>query len=119
MASPLMARERGEHRKATTQATSVASTRWLMLLPAAICCSTAAGATPCGVLIALDRQEQARAAGEDKPWSAVQYVERELGLPVLAIATLGDLLQYLRSGGDAALAAHAGAVQAYRDRYGV
>jgi orotate phosphoribosyltransferase len=78
-----------------------------------------AGATPCGVVIALDRQERAREGGEDKPWSATQYVTRELGLPVTSIATLTDLLQYLHTGEDAALQQHAAPVRAYRDRYGV
>ena len=79
----------------------------------------AAGATPCGVAIALDRQEKATENGAEVPWSAVQYVTRTLGLGVVAIATLADLLQYLRSTRDARLAAHAEAVAAYRERYGV
>lgn len=79
----------------------------------------AAGATPCGVAIALDRQERATADGADAPYSAVQFVTRELGLPVAAIATLADLLAYLHGSAGAELAAHAGPVQAYRDRYGV
>ena len=77
----------------------------------------AAGATPCGVALALDRQEKATEDGRDLPHSAVQYVTRELGLPVCAVACLDDLLQYLAP--DPALQAHAAAVQAYRDRYGV
>ncbi len=80
---------------------------------------TAAGGTPCGVAIALDRQERATDQGQDVPWSAVQYVSRELKLGVAAIATLDDLLQYLRGTADPALAAYMGPVQAYRDRYGV
>jgi orotate phosphoribosyltransferase len=84
---------------------------------------TAAGATPVGVAIALDRQEKATAvtgAGtQDAEHSAVQFVQRELGLAVCAIATLGDLLQYLGSQSDPALAQHLPRVQAYRDRYGV
>jgi orotate phosphoribosyltransferase len=79
----------------------------------------AAGATPCGVTIALDRQEKASEHGVDAPHSAVQFVQSELGLPVIAIATLRDLLQYLGGQGDAGLGSHLGAVQAYRDRYGV
>ncbi|MEW6704367.1 MAG: orotate phosphoribosyltransferase [Pseudomonadota bacterium] len=79
----------------------------------------AAGATPCGVAIALDRQEKATENGADAPWSAVQYVTRTLGLNVVAIATLADLLQYLRSNSDPALLAHAAGVAAYRERYGV
>ena len=77
----------------------------------------AAGATPCGVALALDRQERAMEDGRDAPYSAVQFVTRQLGLPVTAVATLEDLLQYLSP--DPALQAHAAAVQAYRDRYGV
>jgi len=78
---------------------------------------TAAGATPCGVALALDRQEKAVENGRDADHSAVQFVTRELGLPVCAVATLQDLLQYLEP--DPSLQAHAAAVQAYRDRYGV
>jgi orotate phosphoribosyltransferase len=78
---------------------------------------TAAGATPCGVALALDRQEKAVEDGRDADHSAVQYVTRELGLPVTAVATLEDLLQYLAP--DPSLQASATAVQAYRDRYGV
>lgn len=78
-----------------------------------------AGAEPAGVAIALDRQERATQDGADAPWSAVQFVEREYGLPVVAIATLADLLQWLAGGADAGLAAHAPAVEAYRARYGV
>ncbi|MBT9499663.1 MAG: orotate phosphoribosyltransferase [Burkholderiaceae bacterium] len=79
----------------------------------------AAGAAPCGVTIALDRQEKAAEGGVDKPWSAVQYVTRELGLPVVPIATLTDLLQYLRSGSNSALGEHVERVDAYRQRYGI
>ena len=78
---------------------------------------TAAGATPCGVALALDRQEKAVENGRDADHSAVQFVTRELGLPVTAVATLDDLLQYLAP--DPSLQASATAVQAYRDRYGV
>jgi orotate phosphoribosyltransferase len=80
---------------------------------------SAAGATPCAVVIALDRQERASENGQDRPWSAVQYVQDELKLKVAAIATLDDLLQYLESDQDAGLRQAAQAVQAYRDRYGI
>ncbi len=80
---------------------------------------SAAGATACGVAIALDRQEKASEGGVDAAWSAVQFVRQQLGLDVAAIATLGDLLQYLQSTGAADLAAHLPRVAAYRDRYGV
>jgi len=72
----------------------------------------AAGAAPCGVAIALDRQE--RGSGE---LSAVQEVMREHGLPVISIVKLDDLVRYLAS--HAELADHLAAIQAYRDRYGV
>jgi orotate phosphoribosyltransferase len=42
-----------------------------------------------------------------------------MNLPVVAIATLADLMQYLRVEQDPQLAAHLAAVTAYRDRYGV
>lgn len=71
-----------------------------------------AGATPCGVVIALDRME--RGQGE---LSAVQEVNRDYGLPVITIAALDDLLGYLQ--GQAELVQNLRAVQAYRNRYGV
>jgi orotate phosphoribosyltransferase len=79
----------------------------------------AAGAEPCGVTIALDRQEKASENGVDAPHSAVQFVQRELGLAVVAIATLADLLQFLLDQQDGALAGHLPAVRAYRERHGV
>ncbi len=87
----------------------------------------AAGGLPCGVAIALDRQERATASatesatdrGADAAWSAVQYVRRELKLDVAAIATLSDLLHYLAQSDDPALREYAAPVQAYRQRYGV
>jgi len=79
----------------------------------------AAGAQACGVAIALDRQEKAVENGADAPHSAVQYVQDALLLPVYAIATLRDLLQYLEVTDDASLRQHEASVAAYRDRYGV
>ena len=84
----------------------------------------AAGATPHAVAIALDRQEKATEVGpdgsvRDVDHSAVQYVQRELGMQVCAIATLADLLQYLSEHTGAELDAHRQRVQAYRLRYGV
>jgi orotate phosphoribosyltransferase len=76
---------------------------------------TAAGAVPAGVAIALDRQERA-GVGE---LSAVQFVERELKLPVMAIATLADLLQVLHHSEDPALHQYAAPVRAYRELYGI
>ncbi|HUP97518.1 MAG TPA: orotate phosphoribosyltransferase [Usitatibacter sp.] len=72
----------------------------------------AAGATPAGILIALDRQE--RGQGE---LSATQEVSREYGLPVTAIATLADILATLR--GRAEDRVNVERIEDYRRRYGV
>lgn len=72
----------------------------------------AAGATPCGVVIALDRQE--RGQGE---LSAVQEVERIYGMPVISVASLADLIDFLR--GSAELTRNLPAVEQYRRHYGV
>jgi len=72
----------------------------------------AAGATPAGVLIALDRQE--RGQGE---LSAVQEVQRDYGIPVVTVAGLNDLMAFLEHNPE--LAAHRAAVADYRERYGV
>ncbi len=79
----------------------------------------AAGATPCGVAIALDRQEKAVEGGVESAHSAVQFVQSQWGLPVVTVATLADLLRYLQTQQDPSLAAHFAAVSAYRERYGV
>jgi orotate phosphoribosyltransferase len=85
----------------------------------------AAGALPCAVAIALDRQEKATeitAEGlKDVNHSAVQYVKDVLGLEVCAIADLATLLQYLAQDvqTNSAAQAHMQAVLAYRQRYGV
>jgi len=79
----------------------------------------AAGAQPAAVLIALDRMERGGSDDNLSPRSAVEELTREYGLPVLAIATLSDLLQYLDGGADPALAEHAPRVLAYRTRYGI
>ena len=71
-----------------------------------------AGATPCGVLIALDRQEH----GQADQRSAAQEVGAEFGLPVLAVAALSDLLNYAQQ--QPALTVHHEALLAYRRRYG-
>jgi orotate phosphoribosyltransferase len=70
-----------------------------------------AGATPSGVLIALDRQE--RGQGE---LSATQELSRDYGLPVTAIATLEDILETLRDSRDGH--EHIDRIEEYRRRYG-
>ena len=78
-----------------------------------------AGATAHAVIIALDRQEKATEGGADVPYSAVQYVQRQLGLQVCSIARLGDLMQYLEQHRANGLAIDQERVQAYQLRYGV
>ena len=75
----------------------------------------AAGATPHAVAIALDRQEKATEDGRDVDHSAVQYVQRQLGLQVCAIARLADLLQYLQRHAGDELGQHHAKVLAYRE----
>jgi len=72
----------------------------------------AAGASPCGVVIALDRME--RGSGER---SAVQEVEQDYGIPVLAVASLDDLMNFLREHPD--FRQHEAAVAHYRQAYGL
>ncbi|HEY0720105.1 MAG TPA: orotate phosphoribosyltransferase [Gammaproteobacteria bacterium] len=72
----------------------------------------AAGANAAGVVIALDRQERGKG---DK--SAIQEVEQGFGIQVVSIINLADLMSYLK--GDAALAQHLSAIEAYRAQYGV
>ena len=72
----------------------------------------AAGATPAGVVIALDRMERGKSA-----LSAVQEVRETFGIPVLAVATLEDLIAYLADSPE--LAANLDAVRAYREQYGI
>ncbi len=76
-----------------------------------------AGAEPVAVLIALDRMERAGPDGALSAHSAVQEVEQTYGMPVVSIASLTDIMSVLE--GDADLAEHREAVQAYRARYGV
>ncbi len=71
----------------------------------------AEGANPCGVAIALDRLE--RGAGER---SAVQEVRDTIGLPVVAIADLDDLVQFLGAKPD--LAQQLIEIERYRQLYG-
>ncbi|ADL54087.1 orotate phosphoribosyltransferase [Gallionella capsiferriformans] len=72
----------------------------------------AAGAEPCAVVIALDRME--RGLGD---LSAVQEVRENYGIPVIAIATLNDLLGFLQN--EPEMIANLDAVRAYRDLFGV
>ena len=72
----------------------------------------ASSAVPCGVVIALDRME--RGSGN---LSAVQEVHANYNIPVISIATLDDLMGYLRT--EPQHGQHLAAVGRYRDQYGV
>ncbi len=79
----------------------------------------AAGATPCAVLIALDRMERSGKDGALSAQSAVQEVSASYDMPVISIGNLNDLFDYLSAAGaDAQLTQHKDAVAAYRQRYG-
>lgn len=71
-----------------------------------------AGAIPCGVAIALDRQE--RGLGEK---SAAQEVSDQYGIPVVAIAGLDDLIEFLESQSVANI--DIAAIRRYRNDYGI
>jgi orotate phosphoribosyltransferase len=74
--------------------------------------SRAAGATPVGVVIALDRME--RGSGD---LSAVQEVQRDYAMPVVAVACLDDLMAFLQKRPD--FKKNEAAVACYREEYGV
>ncbi|MBI3284174.1 MAG: orotate phosphoribosyltransferase [Burkholderiales bacterium] len=79
----------------------------------------AAGATPCAVLIALDRMERSGKDDALSAHSAVQEVSETYHMPVVSIGNLNDLFDYISAAGaDAQLAQHQAAVAAYRQRYG-
>ena len=71
-----------------------------------------AGALPAGVVIALDRME--RGSGN---LSAVQEVRAHYNIPVSSIATLDDLVTFLKA--DPQRERDLAAVARYRDSYGV
>lgn len=81
---------------------------------------TNGGATPSGVLIAVDRMERGGTATELTATSAVQDVEEHLGLSVVSIISLKDLLAFMDSGSEKAqsVAQYRNAVAAYRQKYG-
>ncbi len=71
-----------------------------------------AGAHPCGVLIALDRQEKGQ-----QDLSAVQEVSARFEIPVASIITLADIVSYLAgtAGSDDAL----NAIKHYQKVFGI
>jgi orotate phosphoribosyltransferase len=70
------------------------------------------GGTLVAIIVAFDRQEKATATGD----SAIGAVQKEFGIPVLAILTLNNVIEYLKSraSGD-----DIQRLEQYRKEYGV
>jgi len=73
----------------------------------------AAGGSPIGVLVALDREE----IGSRARIPAKDQLEAEIGLAIHSIVSLTDFVEHLEEKGD--FAAQLPAMKAYRNRYGV
>ena len=71
-----------------------------------------ASATPCGVVVALDRMERGR---HEK--SAIQEVEQMHGIPVISIINLDNIMDYLVAKSD--MTPDLLAIKRYRAQYGV
>ena len=78
---------------------------------------TTAGAKANAVFLALDRQELGQKDGKPTENSAIQQVEAEFGIPVVAIATLSNLIDYLKQQPEQA--DNLAKMQAYREQYGI
>jgi orotate phosphoribosyltransferase len=74
----------------------------------------AAGGVLAGMVVAVDRQETISDSGEGRA-SALGTLREEYGVPMVAIVTLGDIIQYSKGRlGEEEMAA----LRAYRERYG-
>ena len=71
-----------------------------------------AHATPAGVLIALDRQEKGQ-----NDVSAISEVEDQFTMPVVAIITLANIVDYLTA--DSGAGSLLEAIKAYQGHYGI
>lgn len=69
-----------------------------------------AGAKPCGVLIALDRQEKGQGVV-----SAIEEVGKRYAMPVYSIVSLDDIVEFIKLSGDTLQLT---AILDYRDQYG-
>ncbi len=72
----------------------------------------AAQAEPCGVIVSMDRME--RGTG---PLSAIQEVTKTFAIPVVSIATLDDLVHFVRTQQNLEHYLHP--IARYREQYGV
>lgn len=73
----------------------------------------AAGGTPVGVLVALDREE----IGSRARIPAKEQLEADIGLTIYSIVTLSDVVEHLEDNEE--WASQLPAVKSYRNRYGV
>jgi orotate phosphoribosyltransferase len=73
------------------------------------------------VFLALDRQERGQKDGEILPYSAIQQVEDEYDIPVVAIAKMEHLISFLeeKSKTSTEFSAHLPNMLAYRETYGI
>jgi orotate phosphoribosyltransferase len=71
-----------------------------------------AGATPCGVLIALDRQEKGQ---HDQ--SAIQEVMKQYAMPVVSIINLANIIAFLET--DMGDSNHLESIITYQRRFGI
>jgi orotate phosphoribosyltransferase len=79
----------------------------------------AAGAKPAAVLIALDRMEKSGKDGALTAHSAVQEIINAYHMPVICIANLNDLFDYLSGSQATQLEQYTAKVRDYRARYGI
>jgi len=71
----------------------------------------AQGATPAGVVIALDRMEKGK-----QSLSAIQEVQQDYNIPVISIVNLNDIIEYLEA---TKQSTYLDAMKDYRQRYGI
>ena len=72
----------------------------------------AAGATPAGVLIALDRQEKG-----EHDISAIQEVSERFNMPVISIIALEHIIEFIEA--DESYNMNIAAIREYQQQYGV
>lgn len=72
---------------------------------------TAADATPVGILIALDRQEQGL-----NETSIIQELKKNYGIPVIAIVSLADIIEFIANSPE--YKNHIEAIELYQQTYG-
>lgn len=70
------------------------------------------GATPCGMIVAVDRQE--RGKGE---LSAIQEMQQQYDMPVVSIVSLTDIIDYLK--GQSSYSDELMQMEVYQSQYGI